>query len=253
MSLSSRVQLLLHGRALRILNELEDPREILEVAVEYQRESLLSLRRGRIELAAARRQLERERDRLRERQAHQGQQARRAVAAGRDDLAREALTRQQRTLADLQALDGRLRELEQQEQRYTAAEQTLAARAAAFTSRRTVASALYTAAEARVHLEETLRAASLEPDATTIGVAVERAEASIERMQARAEALSETGDPLGGVTIPGDVGATGDPLERELSGMETAAVVEERLAALKREMAAAAGGETGETGEERPS
>lgn len=65
MSLESRVRLLLHGKALRALNEMEDPREVLDVAVERQQETLHAVRRGVLDLATVRRQLERERWRRR--------------------------------------------------------------------------------------------------------------------------------------------------------------------------------------------
>src|SRR5437763_111025 len=70
------------------LDQLEDPREILDYAHGEQQRHLRTVRRGLIEVAAARRQLERQAERLRTRVTHLEDQARRALRSNRDDLAR---------------------------------------------------------------------------------------------------------------------------------------------------------------------
>src|ERR687885_403268 len=66
---------------------------------EHQRH-LRTVKRGLIEVATARRQLERQAERLRERVTHLEAQARQGLRAGREDLARTALERKQATLRE---------------------------------------------------------------------------------------------------------------------------------------------------------
>jgi phage shock protein A len=85
-------------------------------------------------------------------------QARRALAGGREDLARMALQRKQTSLDELDGLERQLAEMEQEEERLTLGQQQLAGRIEEFRTRREAMVARYTAAEAQVRVNEALTA-----------------------------------------------------------------------------------------------
>src|SRR5204862_3034823 len=166
---------------------------------------------GLIEVAAARRQLERQADRLRARVSRLEDQARRALKLQREDLARAALERKQTTLAEIRALDEQLAEIGRDEQRLMTADQQMTQRVERFRVHRTVASARYAAAEAQVTVGEAL-AGIVGDEEIELSLAVARSEEKIDRLHARAvaiDALTESGALL---QAPGE-----ESLERELN------------------------------------
>src|SRR5437773_3974946 len=107
-NIRSRLALFFNIKTSAALDQLEDPREILDYAYGEQQRHLRTVRRGLIEVAAARRQLERQAERLRSRVTHLEDQARRALRSNRDDLARAALERKQATLVEIRRLEADL-------------------------------------------------------------------------------------------------------------------------------------------------
>src|SRR3954451_24880959 len=78
MTIRSRIALLFNVKTTAALDQVEDPREVLDYAYGEQRAQLHTIKRGLIEVAAARRQLERQADRLRNSIPRLEDQARRA-------------------------------------------------------------------------------------------------------------------------------------------------------------------------------
>ncbi len=228
--LRTRIALFFNIRTSAALDQVEDPREVLDYAYGQQQVHLRTVKRGLIEVASARRQLERQAERLQARISHLEEQARRALRSHREDLARAALERKQTTLVELRALSTQLVDIRKEEARLTLADQQLAERVERFRVRRTVASARYTAAEAQVTVGEAL-AGVLGDEETELSLAVERSEEKVERMHARAvaiDALTESGALL---QTPGE-----DPLDRELDAVISAEAVDAELAELKRQL-----------------
>src|SRR5438309_8165662 len=93
MGLWSRFQFLYRVRTTAALDRLEDPREVLDYAYDQQQEMLGEVRRGLVEVAMAKRQLQQQTRRLEDRIPRLDDQARRALALGREDLAVQALNR----------------------------------------------------------------------------------------------------------------------------------------------------------------
>src|SRR3989475_523164 len=87
MSLWTRIRLLLNTEASSALDQAEDPRHVLDYAYNQQQELLITLRRGLVDVATAKQQLEQQAQRLESRIPHLDDHARRPVAAGRHDLA----------------------------------------------------------------------------------------------------------------------------------------------------------------------
>jgi len=231
-NIRSRIALFFNVKTSAALDQVEDPREILDYAYGQQQSHLRTVKRGLIEVAAARRQLERQAERLRTRVTQFDEQARRAVRSHREDLARSILGRKQTTLAEIRALDEQVAEMAREEERLRLADQQMAQRVERFRVHRTVASARYAAAEAQVTVGEAL-AGIVGDEEIELSLAVERSEERIDRLHARAvaiDALTESGALL---QAPGE-----DPIERELNEVTNAEAVEAELAALRRELEA---------------
>jgi phage shock protein A len=223
MGMLGRISLVVRARVSALLDRAEDPRQALDYAYAQQQELLRQVRRGVIEVATSKRLLEQQASRLGEQVPHSEQQAARALAAGREDLARLALERKQAAQTELTELEARLAEVAAEERKLGEAAQQLAARVEEFRLRRASLGARYTAAEAQTRVMESLAGVSRE--FAELGTAIGRAEERIERMQARATAIDGL---LGSGALTGQ-----DPVERELRKLSANAAVEQELAALR--------------------
>lgn len=226
MNLFTRLQVFISSKTNAALDRAEDPRQTLDYAYGRQQELLHKVKRGLIEVATSRRQLELQAKRLRERVPQFEEQARRALAAGREDLARLALQRKQTCLTELAGLERQLAETTEEEGKLTVAQGQFASRVETFRARRETLTARYTAAEAQVRVHEAL--SGISGESAALGSALERTESKINRMQARATALDALIEN-GALTPPDGE----DPLERELRDLAAAGAVEDELAQLK--------------------
>jgi len=229
MSLWTRIRLLLTTRVSSALDQAEDPRQVLDYAYNQQQQLLITLRRGLVDVATAKEQLAQQVRRLETRLPHLDDQARRAVSAGRDDLARVALERKRLALNEMEGLTKQIAEVEADKQRLATQERTLQVRIEQFRTHREVVSARYTAAEAEVRLKESL--AGMSGELAELGMAVGRAEEKAERLQARAKAIDSLVDlgsfpPIGG----------GDFVEAELLHITISKEIDDELARIKSEV-----------------
>src|SRR5258708_11136844 len=101
MSVWTRIRLLFNTEVSSALDEAEDPRKVLDYAYSQQRELLVTLRRGLVDVATSKQQLEHQARKLETRIPQLDEQAMRAVEAGRDDLARVALERTTLSVRDV--------------------------------------------------------------------------------------------------------------------------------------------------------
>src|SRR5271169_3512614 len=93
MGVMKRVSLVFRAKANKALDKLEDPRETLDYSYEKQLELLQKVRRGVADVATSRKRVELQMNQLQQSSDKLDRQARDALAAGREDLAREALSR----------------------------------------------------------------------------------------------------------------------------------------------------------------
>jgi phage shock protein A len=233
MGLFSRSMTLLRAKVNDLLDRAEDPRQTLEYSYERQRELLQQVRRGLVEVATSKVRLEMQAGKLRDSIPKVEDQARRALAAGREDLARVALQRKQVALTELTGLEQQINEVLAEEQKLSLAEQRMQAKMEAFRTRREVVSARYTAAEAQVRIGEALSGVSEE--LADVGLALERAEDKTQKLQARASAIDSLVESgvLEDMSLP-----SGDVVERELTKIGAASAVDDELAAMRRELGA---------------
>src|SRR4051794_2817524 len=93
MGMGRRLALIFKAKANKALDRAEDPRETLDYSYEKQLELLTKVRRGVADVATSRKRLEIQMQQLQSSSDKLQGQAQQAVTAGRDDLAREALSR----------------------------------------------------------------------------------------------------------------------------------------------------------------
>lgn len=229
MGLWTRFLFLFRAKATSALDRAEDPRETLDFAFAQQQELLRKVREGLVEVATSKRQIEAQTRRIQEKVPHLEDQARRSLAAGREDLARLALQRRQAAVNEMQDLHHQVMSLAEEQTKLTGTEQALSARVDEFRGRRNALTARYTAAEAQVRVQEALTGVSGE--LAELGMALGRAEEKMERMQARASALAGLIEP-GALDLPG----AGDEIERELRQVSAGQAVEAQLEELRAEL-----------------
>ena len=88
-----RISTIFRAKANRALDAAEDPRETLDYSYQRQLEMLTKVRRGVADVATSRKRIELQRNQLQTQADKLTEQAQKALAMGREDLAREALTR----------------------------------------------------------------------------------------------------------------------------------------------------------------
>ncbi len=106
MGVMKRVSTIFRAKASKQLDKLEDPRETLDYSYQTQLELLQKVRRGVADVATSRKRVELQMNQVQLTTDKLDRQARDSLAAGREDLAREALSRKtgvQGQLTDLQA------------------------------------------------------------------------------------------------------------------------------------------------------
>lgn len=225
MGLWSRLLMLLHIRAERAMDRVEDPRDTLEYSYQRQIELLQEMRRAvadavtsrkRIELQGA--QLEKSAERLRD-------QARQALTQDREDLARQALSRRAAIATEIEDLKSQRDQMLESEGKLVEQAARLEAQVAAFRRHKETMKATYTAAQARARVQEATT--GLSDETKELMLAMQRATDKIEQTQARAAALEELTDS-GAIED-----LSQDRLQAQLDVHEQSALVERELKELK--------------------
>ena len=93
MGMIQRFLNIFRANANKVLDRVEDPRDTLALSYEKQIENLQKMRRSVAEVATARKRVEIQANQLQQQATKLQDQARLALGQGREDLAREALTR----------------------------------------------------------------------------------------------------------------------------------------------------------------
>ncbi len=130
-----------------VLRPPDDPRENLDYAYQRQLETLTGVRRGVADVATSRKRVELVSGQLEQQAAKLESQRQQALAAGHDDLASEARTREAAIRERLSDLHRQLHALTAEEGRLSAASQRLQIRVETFRVQKEAIKARYTAAE----------------------------------------------------------------------------------------------------------
>jgi phage shock protein A len=213
------------------LDRMEDPRETLDYSYQTQLELLQKVRRGVADVATSRKRLELQLNQLQQNSDKLDRQARDALAGGREDLAREALTRKAGIQTQLTELNQQYTSLQGEEERLTGASQRLQAKVDAFRTKKETIKATYTAAEAQTRINEAFTGISEEMG--DVGMAIQRAEDKTEQMKARAGALDEL---MASGAIDDMVSGPRDDIQAELDRIGASNNVDMELARMKGEL-----------------
>jgi phage shock protein A len=228
--LMGRATTILKAKFSRLLDRAENPTETLDYSYEEQLRQLQNVKRGIADVATAKKRLELQYTSMQQQVEKLDSQARDALKANREDLAREALTRKTAVQGQLEGLMQQGQQLEAQQQKLVEGEKTLSSRVEAFRTQKEVIKAQYSAAEAQVKIGEA--ATGIGDNMADIGMAVQRAKDKTEQLQARAAAVDE-------LTTSGaleDFTSGDDDLDRQLKQIQQGGQVDDELAKLKAEL-----------------
>lgn len=229
MSLMKRISLIFRSKANAAVDRMEDPRQTLDYSYQRQLELLNKVRRGVADVATSRKRVELQLNQLEQQSQKLAGQAQKAIDVGREDLAREALTRKSGLGGQINDLKAQHAQLQAEEEKLVLAQQRLQAKVEAFRTRKETVKASYSAAEAQTRINEAL--SGIGEEMGDVGLAIQRAEDKTAQMQARAGAIDEllASGALEDVSVPGG----GDDIARELDALSSTSDVEAELAALK--------------------
>ena len=229
MGFLDRMSTVVQAKMNKIMDKIEDPRETLDLSYEKQLQLLQNVKRGVAEVTTSKKRLELQKAKLQMSLDKLDGQAKEAMQAGREDLARKALESKAALQAQSATLDQQIADLNEQQQKLMAAESRLATKVESFRTRKETIKAQYSAADAQVKITESVTGISEEM--ADVGMAVERAEEKTENMRARSAALDEL---LESGTLTDYSG--GDEIEKELAKVKAKGTVEDELARMKGEM-----------------
>jgi len=235
MGVMKRVTMVFRAKANKALDRMEDPRETLDYSYQTQLELLQKVRRGVADVATSRKRVELQLNQLQQNADKLDRQARDSLAAGREDLAREALTRKAGIQTQLDDLQGQYASLQSEEEKLTQASQRLQSKVDAFRTRKETIKATYTAAEAQTRINEAFTGISEEMG--DVGMAIQRAEDKTAAMKARAGAIDEL---MASGALDDMVSGPHDDIQAELDRMGATHGVDHELERMKAEIAQSA-------------
>jgi len=229
--LMTRTAEIIKAKYSKLLNRAENPTETLDYSYEKQLELLQNVKRGVADVTTSKKRLQLQTQQLEQSLVKLETQARQALGAGREDLARQALERKSGIQQQLQGLDEQVKGLDAQQQKLVSSEQQLQAKIEAFRSQKEVIKAQYSAAEAQVRIGEA--ATGIGEQMADTGLAIQRAKDKTEQMQARAGAIEELVESgaLEDLTSDGQT-----QLDRELAQISSQSQVDDELAKMKAEL-----------------
>jgi phage shock protein A len=230
MTMFGRMNTILQSKMSKVLDKAEDPNETLDYSYEKQVQLLQNVRRSLADMVTSKRRLQLQHDKLQTDLARLDQQAKDALAANREDLARLALQRKVAMQQQMETLDTQVAQLETQQQKLTDAEQRLQTKIETFRSTKESIKAQYTASQAQVQISEA--ATGISEEMADVGLAVQRAQDKTEQMQARASAL----DDLVETGALSDMSGGGDDIDRQLAQLGSGTEVDAQLAAMKAQL-----------------
>jgi phage shock protein A len=230
--LMSRAATVIKAKFSKLLDRAEDPAETLDYSYEQQLQLLQNVKRGIADVVTSKKRLQLQTAELEKSLVKLDSQARQALGAGREDLARAALERKSAAQQQLQGLDQQVAQLEEQQEKLTASEKQLSSKIEAFRSQKEVIKAQYSAAEAQVRIGEA--ATGIGEQMADTGLAIQRAKDKTEQMQARASAVEEL---VAAGTLE-DFTSEGDQIDRELAQLSSSTQVDQELEQMKAELGA---------------
>lgn len=230
------MSMIFRAKADKALDRAEDPRETLDYSYKKQLELLQKVRRGVADVATSRKRIEVQMSQLNTQADKLQGQASKALEHGREDLAREALTRKSGLGQQLTDLQTQHANLQAEEEKLTLAAQRLQSKVESFRTRKETIKANYTAAQAQTQIGEAF--SGISEEMSDVGMAVQRAEDKTAELQARAGAVDEL---LASGVLEDVTGTQKDDISAELDRLASTNDVELELARMKQELTTGSG------------
>jgi phage shock protein A len=243
--LSGRMSTVVKAKISKLLDRAEDPAETLDYSYQKQIELLQNVKKVIADVVTSKKRLQLQEEKLRQQVVKLDTQARQALSAGQEDLARTALERKNVIQTELQSLDAQVAQLEQQQQQMTDSEQKLRAKIEQFRSKKEVIKAQYSAAEAQVKISEA--ATGVGEEMADVGLAMQRALDKTENMRARADAVQEL-EATGTFDDLTSLDSGQDDIDRQLAQLSSSSEVDSELAKMKAELGSGEPSSAGELG-----
>jgi phage shock protein A len=232
MSILRRMSDVFQQKVSAAVDKAEDPSQALDLSYQKQLDALQQARRSVADVLTSEKRLELQADQLTQSISKLQDQARMALGQGKEDLAREALTRAQVARTQLDGLTQQIATVKQQEQKLEVTVQKLQARIETFRMQRDTMKAQYQAAKATTNVSET--ATGLSEQMADVSMMVDRSRDKIAQMQARSAAVGQLLDS----GVLDDVGSSGgDDIDRQLGAGSSEAAVQAQLEAMKQQIA----------------
>ena len=233
--LVSRASLIVKSKMSKLLDKAEKPTETLDYSYEKQLELLQNVRRGVADVTTSKKRLQVQTEKLEQEVLKLEGQARQAMTANREDLARRALERKSGIQQELVGLDQQVQQLAGQQDRLVEQQKALSARVEQFRSQKEVIKAQYSAAEASARIGEAVT--GIGSQMSDMGTALQRAKDKTEEMQARASAMDELVES-GALQ---DLTSDKNDIDRELAALSSTSQVDSELEKLKAELGSGSG------------
>jgi phage shock protein A len=221
---TGRMSTVIKAKINKLLDKAEDPSETLEYSYQKQMELLQNVKKGVADVVTSKKRLQLQQQKLEQQVVKLDTQARQALAAGKEDLARTALERKTFAQQELQSLDQQVAELEGQQQSLLDKEQKLRTKIEQFRTKKEVVKAQYSA-----------------------GLAMQRALDKTENMRARASAMDEL-ESSGAFEDMLELGSGRDDIDKQLHELTSQSTVDDELAKMKAELGSGSAPAPGELG-----
>jgi phage shock protein A len=229
--LMGRATLIIKAKFSKFLDRSENPNETLDYSYEEQLRQLQNVKRGVADVTTAKKRLELQYTSMQQQVDKLDGQARAALKAGNEDLAREALSRKAAVQSQLDGIMQQGQQLEAQQAKLVEGQKTLQTKIESFRTQKEVIKAQYSAAEAQVRIGEA--ATGIGEQMADVGLAIQRAKDKTDQMQARASAIDEL---TASGALEDFTGTGGDDIDRQLAQLSQGTEVDDQLAKLKAEI-----------------
>ncbi len=221
---------IIEAKVNKFLNNAENPDEALDLSYEKMLSALQETKRHLADVVTEQKTLERQMLAAQSDSHRAENDARMALQAGREDLAKAALTEKQAADQKAASLKDASEHVAAQSQKLITYEKQLEDRIDQFRTQKEVMKSQYDAAKAQVTVNESL--AGIGSQLGNVGDALQRAKDKTNQMQSRADAMESLTDA--GVLNDGVDGRT--KTERDLDALRASSGVDADLARLKGEI-----------------
>jgi phage shock protein A len=234
MGIFQRAHDIAQAKTNKALDAAEKPDEMLDLSYEKMLEQITQVRRALVDIAGSRKRLELQEEQFEHSRDHLQDQAKQALASGKEDLAREALNRKATAQQQIDQMEPQRQQLAEEETKLTQTLDVLQKRVNDFRTQKETLKAQYTAAKAVTQVDES--SAGISKSVSDSGAALQRAQDKISTMQARSGALDELLES----GVLEDVGGGSDDIQKELDQVGKDSQVDQELAALKAQVGSGA-------------